>query len=222
MRRARHTPELESTVYRLVQESLTNAVRHAGASRVRIEVTERDGFIEVAVADDGKGFDPAARATGFGLTGMRERVALAAGELDIQTAPGGTTIRARLPARRGATDRTERGPVRAPFWLRGVQSALGEPAVPLDHRGPRPALSEAEGLVGSDGGEADQDERVDDVIVHEQVVLRRERGGPHEHEHRRAGDARRPIAMPSSSATPIASRPTMNSTLTTPAPAMLW
>jgi signal transduction histidine kinase len=97
---ARHVPELESTVYRLVQESLTNAVRHAGASRVRIEVTERDGFVEVAVADDGIGFDPGAGVSGFGLTGMRERVALAAGELDIQTAPGGTTVRARLPARR--------------------------------------------------------------------------------------------------------------------------
>ena len=50
----RHTPELESTVYRLVQESLTNAVRHAGASRVRIDVTERDGFLEIAVGDDGE------------------------------------------------------------------------------------------------------------------------------------------------------------------------
>ena len=55
---ARHIPELESTVYRLVQESLTNAVRHAAATRVRIEVTERDGFLEVAVSDDGDGFDP--------------------------------------------------------------------------------------------------------------------------------------------------------------------
>ena len=87
-----------------MQESLTNAVRHAAASRVRIEVTERDGFLEVAVSDDGKGFDPAARVSGFGLTGMRERVALAAGELDIQTTPGGTTIRARLPARRMVAD----------------------------------------------------------------------------------------------------------------------
>jgi signal transduction histidine kinase len=96
----RHTSELESTIYRLVQEALTNAVRHAGASRVRIELIERDGFLEIAVADDGKGFDPGAQSTGFGLTGMRERVALAAGELDIETAPGGTTVRARLPIRR--------------------------------------------------------------------------------------------------------------------------
>ncbi len=59
---ARHIPELESTVYRLVQESLTNAVRHAAATRVRIEVTERDGFLEVAVSDDGNGLRPRARA----------------------------------------------------------------------------------------------------------------------------------------------------------------
>ncbi len=98
----RHVPELESTVYRLVQESLTNAVRHAGATRVRIEVTERDGALDVAVSDDGHGFDPALRAKGFGLIGMRERVMLADGELDVETGPAGTTVRARLPVRRRA------------------------------------------------------------------------------------------------------------------------
>ena len=54
----RHTSELESTTYRLVQEALTNAVRHAGASRIRIDVKEHDGCVEVAVSDDGRGFDP--------------------------------------------------------------------------------------------------------------------------------------------------------------------
>jgi signal transduction histidine kinase len=98
----RHTPELESTLYRLVQESLTNAVRHAGASRVRIDVTERDGFLDVAVSDDGHGFDLEAHTAGFGLMGMRERVKLAAGELAIDTGPAGTTVHARLPARRRA------------------------------------------------------------------------------------------------------------------------
>jgi len=101
---ARHTPELESTIYRLVQESLMNAVRHAGASRVHIEVTERAGSIEVAVSDDGKGYDPAAQATGFGLMGMRERVALAAGELEVRTGPTGTTVHAQLPTHRAAKD----------------------------------------------------------------------------------------------------------------------
>jgi signal transduction histidine kinase len=97
----RHTPELESTVYRLVQEGLTNAVRHAGASRIRIDVDERDGCVDVAVADDGRGFDPQATSSaGFGLTGMRERVELADGELDIDSGPEGTTVRAKLPVTR--------------------------------------------------------------------------------------------------------------------------
>ena len=99
----RHTAELESTTYRLVQEALTNAVRHAGASRIRIDVTEHDGCVEVAVADDGRGFDPETTdGGGFGLTGMRERVELADGELDIDSGPSGTTVRARLPVRRRA------------------------------------------------------------------------------------------------------------------------
>ena len=100
---ARHTPELESTTYRLVQEALTNAVRHAGATEIRIDVAEREGHIDIAVADNGRGFDPeTAAARGFGLTGMRERVDLADGELAIETSGDGTTIRARLPVRRPA------------------------------------------------------------------------------------------------------------------------
>jgi signal transduction histidine kinase len=97
---ARHTPELESTVYRLVQESLTNAVRHAGAQLVRIDVTEHDGSLDISVSDDGHGFDLDAQSPGFGLLGMRERVKLAAGELEVDTGPGGTTVHARLPADR--------------------------------------------------------------------------------------------------------------------------
>ncbi len=97
----RHTTELESTTYRLVQEALTNAVRHAGATRIHIDVSDHDGCVDVAVADDGRGFDPATTDSGgFGLTGMRERVELADGELDIDSGPTGTTVRARLPVRR--------------------------------------------------------------------------------------------------------------------------
>ena len=98
----RHTSELESTTYRLVQEALTNAVRHAGASKIRIDVTEDNGCVEIAVADDGQGFDVAEKPKGFGLTGMRERVELAGGELDIDSGPTGTTIRAKLPVQRRA------------------------------------------------------------------------------------------------------------------------
>jgi signal transduction histidine kinase len=102
----RHTTELESTTYRLVQEALTNAVRHAGASNIRIDVSEHGGCIDVAVADDGCGFDTETTdGGGFGLTGMRERVELADGELDIDSGPAGTTVRARLPVRRRASAR---------------------------------------------------------------------------------------------------------------------
>jgi signal transduction histidine kinase len=101
----RHTSELESTVYRLVQECLTNVARHAGAEHVRIDVAERDGCVEIAVSDDGRGFDASvANGKGFGLTGMRERVVLAGGELEIESSPGGTTVRAKLPVRRRAID----------------------------------------------------------------------------------------------------------------------
>jgi signal transduction histidine kinase len=102
---ARHTSELESTVYRIVQECLTNVARHARATHVRVDLAERDGHVEVAVTDDGKGFDTSRTdGLGFGLTGMRERVELAGGELDIESSTSGTTIHARLPTRRRAPD----------------------------------------------------------------------------------------------------------------------
>ena len=56
--RARLAPDLESTVYRLVQEGLRNVVRHADASQVALAVTEQDGFVHVCIQDDGNGFDP--------------------------------------------------------------------------------------------------------------------------------------------------------------------
>ena len=96
----RHTSELESTTYRLVQEALTNAVQHAGASNIRVDVTEHDGCMEIAVTDDGRGFDLGEKPKGFGLVGMRERVELAGGELDIESAPSGTTVHAKLPVQR--------------------------------------------------------------------------------------------------------------------------
>jgi signal transduction histidine kinase len=101
---ARHTEQLESTVYRVVQEALTNAAKHADATRVTVGVAERDGVVEVRVRDDGKGFDPGDDTGGFGLLGMRERIALAGGTLEVASAPGdGTDIAVTLPlARRDA------------------------------------------------------------------------------------------------------------------------
>jgi len=96
----RQEPELELTLYRLVQEALNNAVAHAEATVVRIEVVEDGDTVTVNVSDDGVGFDPDDRREGFGMLGMRERVALAGGSLEVASQPGaGTTVRARLPAR---------------------------------------------------------------------------------------------------------------------------
>jgi signal transduction histidine kinase len=89
--------ELETAVYRLVQEALTNVVKHARARSVAIEILAHDGHVDVAVRDDGAGFDPQQPREGFGITGMRERVGLADGTLAITSAPGeGTTIAASL------------------------------------------------------------------------------------------------------------------------------
>jgi signal transduction histidine kinase len=101
---ARHTPEVEATIYRVVQEALTNAVKHAGATNV--DVTVRDGddeLVEIVVRDDGQGFDAAAAVAseGFGLLGMRERIALVGGTLSVTSAPGhGAEIKASIPGRR--------------------------------------------------------------------------------------------------------------------------
>jgi signal transduction histidine kinase len=97
----RLTPELENAIYRLVQEALTNVVKHARAKRVLVRVTEREEKVEVSVQDDGIGFDPGGAHAGFGLHGIRERVELAGGRLSItSTENQGTTIRALLPASR--------------------------------------------------------------------------------------------------------------------------
>jgi signal transduction histidine kinase len=95
---ARLTPELEATVYRLVQEALNNVIKHADATEVRIAMAERDGELALTVADDGSGFEVDQAPQRFGLIGMRERVLLAGGQLEIESAPGsGTRLRAILP-----------------------------------------------------------------------------------------------------------------------------
>jgi signal transduction histidine kinase len=91
-------PELETAVYRLVQESLTNVAKHAGAAGVTLRVTVGEGRLDALISDDGRGFDPTAERSGFGLAGMRERVELTGGELQIESMPGsGTRVIASLP-----------------------------------------------------------------------------------------------------------------------------
>jgi two-component system, NarL family, sensor histidine kinase UhpB len=85
-------------MYRIVQEALTNATKHGAARRAHVEVIEDDSTIRVTVRDDGRGFDPIARTDGFGLIGMRERVELLNGKLELTSSPeGGTTINANFP-----------------------------------------------------------------------------------------------------------------------------
>ncbi|MEA2192807.1 MAG: hypothetical protein QOI73_2928, partial [Solirubrobacteraceae bacterium] len=89
--------ELETTVYRIVQEALTNVAKHAAAEHARLTVRGAGVRLEVEVADDGAGFDAAATSGGFGLAGMRERVQLVGGALTVTTGPSGTTVRALIP-----------------------------------------------------------------------------------------------------------------------------
>jgi signal transduction histidine kinase len=92
-------PELEAAIYRVVQESLTNASKHAGDCRAVVEVEEDERAVRVVVRDDGRGFDPDVSHEGFGLLGIRERVELFGGTLAIDSAQGaGTTVRLTFPA----------------------------------------------------------------------------------------------------------------------------
>jgi signal transduction histidine kinase len=97
----RHTPELETGMYRIVQEALTNAHRHGGARRASVQIEEDRTAVHVTIRDDGRGFDPRAPRAGFGLIGMQERAELLGGTLEITSAPGeGTAVQATLPAQR--------------------------------------------------------------------------------------------------------------------------
>jgi signal transduction histidine kinase len=94
--------ETEGAVYRVVQEALTNVAKHAEATRVRVEVVRANGSVDVLVEDDGRGFDPASCSGGLGLVGMRERVQLTGGRLEIRSRPGASTrVSARLPVEAG-------------------------------------------------------------------------------------------------------------------------
>jgi signal transduction histidine kinase len=99
-------PELESTIYRIVQEALTNVSRHAHASKAVVSVSEREGIVQASVTDDGRGLPDADRLGprgdglegGFGMSGMRERAELVGGELELEPAPDrGTVVRLLVP-----------------------------------------------------------------------------------------------------------------------------
>ncbi len=76
---------------------MTNVAKHARAEHVRVRVATDDGHVVIEIADDGTGFDAQAATGGFGLAGMRERVALSGGRLAITPGASGTTLRAVIP-----------------------------------------------------------------------------------------------------------------------------
>jgi len=92
-------PDVETALYRIVQEALTNVVKHAGADHVSILVTRKPSSVLVVIEDDGRGFDPEqTRAAGLGLLGMNERVELLDGTFQVEAEPGaGTTLVVELP-----------------------------------------------------------------------------------------------------------------------------
>jgi signal transduction histidine kinase len=96
-------------VYRIAQESLENVVRHAGASRIAVELREADGRLDLAIEDDGQGIDAESveeAADGrLGIRGMEERAALIGGRLEIcSTAGSGTRVALTVPLERTADD----------------------------------------------------------------------------------------------------------------------
>jgi two-component system sensor histidine kinase UhpB len=97
-------PDLSIACFRVVQEALTNVVRHASARHVWIELSQAESGLELVVRDDGVGFDvvaaqeQAARRGSLGLLGMRERAAALGGSCEAGRAPGGGwRVRARIP-----------------------------------------------------------------------------------------------------------------------------
>ena len=97
----RLTPLAAATMYRILQETLTNVARHAGARKIEVELTRDEAALELLVRDDGVGFDVSRAhedASGLGLHGMRERVTLLGGSIRIESKLGeGTLVRARIP-----------------------------------------------------------------------------------------------------------------------------
>jgi two-component system sensor histidine kinase UhpB len=109
---------IDLTLYRCVQEGITNAIRHGGAANLTIDLVEESGHrrngakrvqsaLRLTIVDDGKGIDPAT-PKGFGLTTMTERVKSLGGTCAIESASGkGTTIRIEIPVQRDKTERAK-------------------------------------------------------------------------------------------------------------------
>lgn len=99
-------PNIETALYRITQESLTNVARHAGARTASILIERRNGTVRAVVEDDGQGFEPSQIGDGhFGLYGIRERAELLGGTLTIESSPGaGASLFVEIPVREAARD----------------------------------------------------------------------------------------------------------------------
>lgn len=84
-------PDVQLVTYRVAQEALSNALHHAGARRIQVELSGEGETLELRVRDDGSGFDSGQSAPGLGLAGMRERALLIGGTLDVRSHPGDGT-----------------------------------------------------------------------------------------------------------------------------------
>jgi signal transduction histidine kinase len=94
----RFAPQVEIAAYRVVQEALTNVVRHAEATDARVQLLADGQTLSLAIRDNGQGFELSRSASTGGLDGMRERVELLGGALTVEAMPGvGTLITAELP-----------------------------------------------------------------------------------------------------------------------------
>ena len=94
-------PPVEAALYRVAQEALHNALRHAGASRIRVALERTPRRVVLEVADDGHGFVPEMPSSGLGLASMRERAAAAGGVLTIRSGRSGTVVRMKVPVTGG-------------------------------------------------------------------------------------------------------------------------
>ena len=89
--------DLEVVLLRCAQEGLANVRKHSGASKAALTLVARANELSLQVSDNGSGFEPAAEHSGYGLSGMRDRLALVGGTLDLQTGEDGTTLLITLP-----------------------------------------------------------------------------------------------------------------------------
>lgn len=106
---ARLDGDLETTVYRMVQEALTNVAKHARAEHVRVAVNAAEGELRIEVQDDGVGFELDSAEEGFGLAGMQERAALAGGTLTLDSGARGTLLTACLPTQYSGSKSVDSG-----------------------------------------------------------------------------------------------------------------